>query len=211
MNYQKIYESLIENARHRTLNGYAERHHVIPKCIGGSDDKDNLVNLTPEEHYVAHQLLVKIYPTNKKLIHAAVMMIPNRPSNKMYGWLRRKLAKTISENQTGLGNSQYGTTWIFHEMFGSKKIDKKNLVAYIDQGWYKGRIIKYQKSKNPTKFSQKRSSDIDLYKMYYDVYSKHGFKKFVEITGYKHSKQNLVQRFKKLVPEFVPQNGKKRG
>lgn len=50
----------------------------------------------------------------------------------------------------------------------------------------------------------------ELYREYYKIYSLYGFKKFVEITGYKFSKPNLVQRFAKLLPEFIPQNGKKR-
>ena len=40
MNYQKIYDSLIERARQRELkNVYFEKHHVIPKCMGGSNIK----------------------------------------------------------------------------------------------------------------------------------------------------------------------------
>lgn len=62
MNYQKHYELLIERAKSRTLAGYFERHHIIPKCMGGSDEPENIANLAPEEHFVAHQLLVKIYP-----------------------------------------------------------------------------------------------------------------------------------------------------
>jgi hypothetical protein len=65
MNYKKIYDNLISKGRNRVLNCYVERHHIIPKCMGGTDDEENLVELTPEEHYVAHQLLVKIYPKNK--------------------------------------------------------------------------------------------------------------------------------------------------
>jgi hypothetical protein len=61
--------------------------------MGGNNSKDNLVYLTAEEHYVAHQLLVKIYPDNHKLIYAANMMCTNSPtgkrSNKLYGWLRK--------------------------------------------------------------------------------------------------------------------------
>ena len=64
MNYKKIYDSLIERGKNRNLNEYGEKHHIVPKCLGGSNKKENLVKLTPEEHYVAHQLLVKIYPNN---------------------------------------------------------------------------------------------------------------------------------------------------
>ena len=57
MNYSAIYDSLINRARLRALTSYKEGHHIVPKCMGGTDDKDNLVDLTPEEHYLAHQLL----------------------------------------------------------------------------------------------------------------------------------------------------------
>lgn len=89
MNYQKIYENLILRARHRIINGYFEKHHIIPKCLKGSDDPCNIVNLTPEEHYFAHLLLVKIHPHNRSLIYAAKMMA-GHGTNKSYGWLRRK-------------------------------------------------------------------------------------------------------------------------
>lgn len=112
MDYQKIYNSLIDRGQKRISTDYTESHHIVPRCLGGLDDKDNLVNLTPEEHYLAHLLLMKIYPNNPSLVYAAHMMVPNRRSNKMYGWLRRKYAKVVSDNQSGTGNSQYGTKWI---------------------------------------------------------------------------------------------------
>ena len=44
---------------------YCETHHIIPKSEGGTDDQDNLVNLTAREHYVAHRLLAYIYNDDK--------------------------------------------------------------------------------------------------------------------------------------------------
>ena len=76
MNYKKHYEKLISKARNRSIlkSEYKEVHHIIPKCMGGDDSKDNLISLFPEEHLVAHLLLVKIYSDNQKLIYAANMM-----------------------------------------------------------------------------------------------------------------------------------------
>jgi len=48
MNYQRIHDAIIDRARNRTLTGYTERHHVIPRCLGGTNDKENLVKLTVE-------------------------------------------------------------------------------------------------------------------------------------------------------------------
>ena len=56
-----------------------------------------------------------------------------------------------------------------------------------------------------------REKEIDLYREYYIIYKKVGFDEFIVQTGYDKSQPNLVQRFRKLLPEFEPQNGKKRG
>lgn len=97
MNYLAVYERLIQRAKRRSLTGVVEIHHIMPKCLGGTNEEFNLVKLTPEEHYTAHQLLVKIYASNSKLLWAAIAMtgtgngIGNgRRGNKLYGWLKRR-------------------------------------------------------------------------------------------------------------------------
>lgn len=102
MDYFKIYERLIDRARSRNIDDYYERHHVIPRCMGGNDDPNNIVNLTPEEHYLAHQLLVKMYPSNAGLVSAASYMC-TRPNNKMYGWLKRKRAEVMTVDNPNKG------------------------------------------------------------------------------------------------------------
>lgn len=49
---------------------YQEKHHIIPKCLGGSNDEDNLIFLYPQEHYYAHKLLALENPNNQKLQYA---------------------------------------------------------------------------------------------------------------------------------------------
>lgn len=93
MNYRIHYDRLITRARNRVLDGYRERHHVLPRCIGGSDQPENIVELTPEEHFVAHQLLVKLYPNHPGIVWASVYMAKRCTGNKSFGWLRRKHAK----------------------------------------------------------------------------------------------------------------------
>lgn len=102
MDYSAIYARLIKRAENRSLNGYSERHHVIPRCLGGSDDLSNIVRLTPEEHYVAHQLLVKMNQGHAGLLWAAIAMTSGgstdrRSGNKLYGWLKQEFAR----RQTG--------------------------------------------------------------------------------------------------------------
>ena len=106
MDYAAHYARLIERARGRKLDGYKERHHVIPRCMGGGNSSDNIVELTGEEHYVAHQLLVKLHPEHRGLSHAAVWMAKQCTlGNKAYGWLRRRHASAARLLKIGTKNS----------------------------------------------------------------------------------------------------------
>lgn len=138
MNYQKIYDQLIDRSRTRIPpEGYIEHHHIVPRCMNGSDDKENIAILTPEEHFIAHVLLVKMYPEIPKLIAAVGRMCKGkgRKRRKLYGWLRRRHAEYMKLNQSGANNSQYGTMWI-HRDLENKKIKKGEI---IPEGWMKGR------------------------------------------------------------------------
>lgn len=74
MDYFKIYDSLMRRSLNRNLEGYSEKHHIVPKCIGGTDVSENIVKLTAKEHYIAHRLLIEMYPSEKKLKYAFWMM-----------------------------------------------------------------------------------------------------------------------------------------
>lgn len=103
MDYRAHYNRLIKRAHSRTLEGYCERHHIIPRCLEGDDNPSNIVHLTPEEHYIAHLLLVKIHPESYGLLWAAVQMtgkvprqlVDKKSRNKLYGWLRRRFSEML--------------------------------------------------------------------------------------------------------------------
>lgn len=87
MDYKKHYEALCKSRKSllRTKQDgvYYEMHHIIPKSLGGTDDKNNLVLLTPKEHYIAHLLLYFQYkqiggPALRKMAFALVGMAANR-------------------------------------------------------------------------------------------------------------------------------------
>lgn len=101
MNYKKHYQLLIERGKSRTILDYVETHHIVPRCMGGTDDKTNLVDLTPEEHFLAHQLLMKMHPEIGGLSRATQLMTVHhtdgRTNNKLFGWIRRQCANSMSE------------------------------------------------------------------------------------------------------------------
>lgn len=101
MNYQKIYNQLVENAKSRTdVLGYTEKHHIIPRALGGSDDYFNIVVFTAREHFIAHLLLAKIY--GGPMWHAAHMMSNMaKYSNRKYAIVREEHSKQISVSLSG--------------------------------------------------------------------------------------------------------------
>lgn len=76
MDYKRIYEQLIEKAKSRAneKDQYVEKHHIVPRSMGGNDDLNNIVELTAREHFIAHWLLYRIYPNESSMIYAFWMM-----------------------------------------------------------------------------------------------------------------------------------------
>jgi hypothetical protein len=74
MDYKRIYDSFIADRLNKQPSKpvYFERHHILPKCLGGSDVEENMIRLSPEDHFFAHLLLAKIH--GGKLWHALVAM-----------------------------------------------------------------------------------------------------------------------------------------
>jgi hypothetical protein len=92
MDYAKHYAKLIDRARRRPLfrNINYEFHHIVPRCMGGGEERENLVRLKLEEHCVAHLLLAKMHPDNPKVVYAAEVMSRKgselrMTKNKRYG------------------------------------------------------------------------------------------------------------------------------
>ena len=142
MDYKKHYNRLISRAKSRVLLEYVEKHHIIPRCVGGDSTEENLVNLTPEEHYVAHQLLVKMYPDVDALVYAARKMTVAskrvKRRNKLYGWLKRKY-HLICKKRIGQNNPSYGKPWYHNPTNG---VAKKFKEGTQPTGWVKGRTPK---------------------------------------------------------------------
>jgi hypothetical protein len=53
------YQRFMDALKGQSIDGYCEVHHIVPRSLGGSNDKDNLISLTPRQHYIAHWMLWK--------------------------------------------------------------------------------------------------------------------------------------------------------
>ena len=109
MNYAKIYNSLIEKAKPRGLDksqheGYFEIHHIVPRSMGGSNAKDNLVMFTAREHFIAHMLLWKAFPQEPSLQRAAWVMSARgicKVNSKLYASAKAAQSLAVSEQMKG--------------------------------------------------------------------------------------------------------------
>jgi hypothetical protein len=97
--YTKWYQSLVANRQANPLEGYVERHHIIPHSLGGTDDSDNLVAFSAREHYIAHLLLARMTTghNQNKMIKAAWMMSCQtrdyKVNSRLYESLRKEHAR----------------------------------------------------------------------------------------------------------------------
>lgn len=109
------YEEFINNildTRGRFACGdeYHERHHIVPRCMGGSNDEDNLIDLFAREHFIAHKLLAQENPDNSKLAYAWSMMAWTKRnyqdrcevSPEEYEEAKKKLSETLSKTRKGI-------------------------------------------------------------------------------------------------------------
>lgn len=82
--YTKWYMQLVSMP---STADYTERHHIIPRCLGGTDDESNLVNLSAKQHFIAHLLLPKMVTGKRdceKLLYALRAMANLRNSKQRY-------------------------------------------------------------------------------------------------------------------------------
>lgn len=112
--YTKWYYKLVNQVkdRNQTSEAYYEIHHIIPRCIGGQNNKENLVRLTAREHFIAHCLLTKMLSgvAKRKMTFALFRMTSCNSNqqryqinNRQYEIVKKQMAKEIKEqnkNQT---------------------------------------------------------------------------------------------------------------
>jgi len=147
MNYEKIYNQIVERAKNRVLDCYTESHHIIPRCMGGGDEKENLVNLTAREHFICHRLLVQIHPSNNKLKFALWAMCNMKskrqsrytPSSRIYESIKIEVIQLISDKKKGVKLSEEHKRKTSETLKGRKRpqevIDKIVKTKKENGGW----------------------------------------------------------------------------
>lgn len=71
MTYNEFINNILETrGRFACGEEYHERHHIVPKCMGGTNEKENLIDLFAREHFEAHRMLALENPEHKGLVYA---------------------------------------------------------------------------------------------------------------------------------------------
>jgi hypothetical protein len=108
--YTRTYNQLVAKRQQTPATGYIEKHHIIPRSMGGSNNPTNLVAFTAREHYIAHLLLTKMTtgPERSKMFKAALMMA-NRKVSKVNSRIYETLRKEHSKEQSARMKAHYAS------------------------------------------------------------------------------------------------------
>jgi len=129
MDHLKIYNEIIDNAksenrkklkRENILYQYFEKHHIVPRCLNGSDDKDNLILLTAKEHYLCHRLLIHMYPTNLGVKYAFYRMTFDKKGKHFISSLDYAYARELYHS---IPKKSHYERWV--EKYGKEEADRK--------------------------------------------------------------------------------------
>jgi hypothetical protein len=144
LHYNKLIQSRQQFNRTKNNDGYLESHHIIPKSLGGSNEKSNLILLTPREHYIAHWLLYKMH-TGKdkaKMAYAFFKMCSNnknqqREFNSSIYVFRKKIMETScsGENHPCYGKHNLSDE---HKQILSERMLGENNPNYGKKPWNYG-------------------------------------------------------------------------
>lgn len=118
MTYNEFIQNILDTrGRFSVPEGvYKEKHHIIPKCLGGTNDGDNLIDLYAREHFEAHRLLALENPKNNKLVSAWWLMCSCKRecqeryevTAEEYEKARIAFSERVKERQSGKNHYLYG-------------------------------------------------------------------------------------------------------
>ena len=166
--YKQWHDNIIARGKNRILTGYKEKHHIIPKSLGGNNSKDNLVELTAREHFMVHMLLCKFTKGEAKrsMLYAFHCMCYYKKDGRDYKINSRIAQKLRSElkfspehienlRKSHLGKKQSKET-ILKRSLSRKKISEE-MKLRIGQ-FHKGN--KYNLGKKAAKETKQKLSEI---------------------------------------------------
>jgi hypothetical protein len=203
--YTTWYYNIIENAITREITGYVEKHHIIPKTLGGSNKKDNIVALTAREHFICHLLLTKMLvdDARHKMVYALHMLsnasnaVQQRyiPSSKLYEYERKIFSEShsvtmknnhpfqnpINREKHQLGIDKRGPTMVKGRKHRPESIEKMRNKAWSEKA-IQNRLDNCLKSAEARKGTNWKESQHQLRFLKYIEQNKNLFPKVFELV-----------------------------
>jgi uncharacterized protein YjhX (UPF0386 family) len=177
--YTKWYNNIINNAKNRlNIDEYTEKHHIIPKCLGGKEE-DNLVSLTAREHYICHWLLIFMVEKSVKYrLQFAFFCMTRKDKNqkriitsRMFKTAKKHMLEACVYRKTTLGYKHNEETLklfreqrkemvVINKEGKSKRIKQRLLEKYLALGWERGfGEARDQSSENNPMYGKKHSQE----------------------------------------------------
>lgn len=153
MNYEKLYRLLIAKRVGNPPVGYSEKHHIVPRSMGGGNDCANIVRLTAREHFIAHRLLAKMHGGVMWYALACMSRVNTKSakgvlvSSRLYDLIKREDAKhrskamTVNNHFRGKKHTRETTermrgprpnvTGENHHSYGKKYPQRGEIISYV--------------------------------------------------------------------------------
>jgi len=199
--YTNWYDSIIFRAKNRVLSDdvYTEKHHVIPRSLGGNDSKENIARLTAREHFVCHWLLVKMTtgPDQKKMAYACKRMMHSSGKKQYRYKINGRVYEQLKNNlNLLLKEREFTEEWL-------AKLKKSAQARAAREGEQekairRANIIKANKTRKGEKRPRQSGSNNHFYGVRMTGESNPFF-------GKKHSKETLA-KLRRPQPKFVCPN-----
>ena len=175
LTYDEFINNILETrGRFACGDEYHERHHIVPKCMGGEDEEETLIDLFAREHFIAHKLLAEENEGNYKLVAAWWRMCNWQDHNKEfyeptpeeYETARIAFREAHSKAMSGENHPNYGkkgelsTNWGKHfSEEHRRKIGEGNKGKIVSQE-SRERMSRAQKGKRRSEESCRKQSEI---------------------------------------------------
>ena len=125
-----------------------ENHHIIPICIGGSDDITNMGFIGYREHYIAHYMLAKIFKHDKLWFAFNCMKRVCNKKSVLYEAARKYISECIRRCNTGRIHTQEFKDAISKRTKGTIIVKNKNgicsRVSVLDERYLSGELVYYR-------------------------------------------------------------------
>lgn len=215
MTYEEFINNILETrGRFACGNEYHERHHIVPKCMGGSNDKENLIDLFAREHFEAHRLLALENPENEKLIYAfTCMAFVRKGCQQRYELSSEEYEEAkiyFIKNITGVNNPNYNNHKLSgenHPLYGKHRTAyEKEKMSIAAKNRYKNKYNHPMFGRHHSEESKRKISDSTrgkrcgennpFYNKTHDVETRRKMSdNHADVTGNKNPSSKIVLQF----------------